>query len=68
MIVKKKLCYGKLLGLRYSSNRILVNEKFKFSVIGDLSTSTFFRVKNRHQDRIELNCSIFSFNCDVGHI
>ena len=42
MIMKKKLCYGKLLGLLYSSNKILVNEKFKFSVTEDLSTNTFF--------------------------
>ena len=67
-IMKKKLCYGKLLAPLYISNRILINEKFRFSVIEGLSANTFFRVKNKHEDRLELSLIIFSFNRDVVYI
>ena len=50
MNVKKKICYRKLLAPLYSSNRILMNEKLKFYVIGELSggSNPFFREKNKH--------------------
>ena len=50
MNIKKKICYRKLLAPLYSSNRILMNEKLKFYVIGGLSggSNAFFGVKNKH--------------------
>ena len=51
----------------YITNRILINEKFKFFVIGGLSANTFFLVKIGIKIE-QLNYSIVSFNRDVVYI
>ena len=37
-----------------NSNRIEINEKFKFYIIGGLSSNALFRVNNKYLDRTEL--------------
>ena len=51
MNIGKEICSRKLLVPLQYSNRILINEKFKFSVMGGLSSNTFFFV-----DTVTLNC------------
>ena len=37
-----------MAGTLKNSNRIEINEKFKFYIIGGLSSNALFRAKNKH--------------------